>query len=540
MAEGRESKCPSPSEYQAEPESPRHHRICCIGIAGFFSKLRSAVCPLEIAHEEIEMNKLMRPLIRLAGIAVLLTSLCGAMHAEIGLMLNEALSIGASKWTGAGHSAVYLSGVCMASPVQLRMCGPGENGVVLTNYRAFGENLSYEWNAIPLNVYLYGVENQAARPLYGSATVRWMLQERYREKYLGSLCKGNCATNPDALWRESVASTFLRDIYMFTVKTTGEQDRALVDKFNHDGNVGHYNGFTYNCADFVRDVVNMYYPGAAKADRINDFWITSPKAIAKSFAHYGVKHPELEFHVVRFSQIPGEYASSKDNRKGMEQLFRANRWRLPLVVVAPQELAIFAGSYLMTGRFNPELELKRRPGDEVIGFELSLQQARLEGNRDQEKEYLQKIRFARTTALGTSEEWSGYTASVRQYQAEALEQGYASDLDDLRNYTESTVAKSWITMDDQGGLWLSPRDGQSHPKVGLSANTMTQADSDTKMGYLLALSRVDAELRKKPKNREMLGFFREDWALMERLRGRIGPVPVVAGARRTEAGGAAQ
>ncbi len=81
------------------------------------------------------MKKITRLLIRLTGIAVLLTTLCGAMQAEVGLMLNEALRIGSSKWTGAGHSSVYLSGVCVASPVELRMCGPGENGVVLTNYR---------------------------------------------------------------------------------------------------------------------------------------------------------------------------------------------------------------------------------------------------------------------------------------------------------------------------------------------------------------------------------------------------------------------
>ena len=121
-------------------------------------------------------------------------------------MLDEALRVGSSKWTGAGHSAVYLSGVCMASPVKLRMCEPGENGVVLTNYRLFGEDRRYEWNAIPLNVYLYGVEDESARPLYASPTVRWMLQERYREKYMAELCTGSCATNPNALWRETVAS----------------------------------------------------------------------------------------------------------------------------------------------------------------------------------------------------------------------------------------------------------------------------------------------------------------------------------------------
>ena len=67
---------------------------------------------------------------------------------------------------------------------------------------------------------------------------------------------------------------------------------------------------------------------------------------------------------------------------------------------------------------------------------------------------------------------------------------------------------------------------------------MAESSSNAKMGYLLALSRVDAELRKTPKNRETLGFFRKDWELMEQLRGHV--VPVVAGARPTEDGGAAQ
>jgi len=482
----------------------------------------------------MKMKKLIQSLVRLAGIAALLTTLCCAMHADVGLMLNEALRVGASKWTGAGHSAVYLSGVCAASPVELRLCEPGENGVVLTNYRQFGEDRSYEWNAIPLNIYLYGVEDESARTLYATSTVRWMLQERYRERYLENMCSGICATNPDAYWRETVAATFIRDIYMFKAKTTPEQDRALIEKFNRAGNVGRYNGFTYNCADFARDVVNTYFPGAAKADRINDFWMTSPKAIAKSFAHYGMKHPELGFHVVRFTQVPGEYKASRDNRKGTEELYRGNRWRVPLAIVRPQGLILFASSYLLTGRFNPELELRRRPVDEVISLQTGLRQARAEGDRDQEEQIEQKIRAARSNALGTREEWAGYVHTVHQYEDEAVAQGYVSDLDSLRTLAQQMISKHWITMDDRGGLWLIARDGQS-PKVGLSASTLAVSASDAKAGYLLALSRVDAELRRKPKNRETLGFFREDWDLMERLRGQV--VPVVAGSRRTESGG---
>jgi len=486
----------------------------------------------------MKIKKYIHFLVRLIGVAALLTTLCGAMHAEVGLMLDEALRVGSSKWTGAGHSAVYLSGVCVASPVELRMCEPGENGVVLTNYPSFGEDRSYEWNAIPLNVYLYGVEEESARPLYASPTARWLLEERYREKYMGELCTGSCTTNPNALWRETVASTFMRDIYMFTLKTTAEQDRALVEKFNNAANVDHFNGITHNCADFAREVVNTYFPGAAKADHINDFWITTPKAIAKSFAHYGVRHPELEFHVVRFSQIPGEYPISKDNRKGTEELFRGNRWRVPLAVLRPYELAIVTSSYMLTGRFNPELEVTRRPTEEAAGLETELREARAIGDREREKECKQELRAVRAAALGTKEEWSGYDASVRQYEAEAVGQGYSSDLESLRKFARHTVSTSWIKMDERGGLWLSPRDGRFGAKVGLSANTLAESSSNARMGYLLALSRVDAELHKTPKNRETLGFFRKDWELMEQLRGRV--VPVVAGTRQTEGGGAAQ
>jgi hypothetical protein len=205
----------------------------------------------------------------------------------------------------------------------------------------------------------------------------------------------------------------------------------------------------------------------------------------------------------------------------------------------PQELALFAASYLITGKFNPELELRRRPNEEVIELETQLREARPAGNRDQEHEFKQKIRSVRADALGTREEWTGYRTNARQYVAEAVEQGYSSDLDSLRKFTQRTVSTSTITIDEQGGLWLSPQDKKTGSKVGISASTMTEGFSDAKSGYLLALSRVDAELRRSPKNRETLGFFRKDWALMEQLRGRV--VPVVAGTQRTTgSGGAAQ
>jgi hypothetical protein len=262
--------------------------------------------------------------------------------------------------------------------------------------------------------------------------------------------------------------------------------------------------------------------------------MTSPKAIAKSFSHYAMKHPELEFRVIRYSQIPGDYKSSRDNRKGTEQLYRANRWRVPLAILRPQELLIFTSSYMVTGRFNPELELHRRPVVEVIALQTEMRLARARGDHDAVKECRQKIRAARTNALGTKEEWDGYVQTVHQYENEAIDQGYISDPESLRKVTRKTIGQRWITVDNSGGLWLNSRDGSS-PRVGLSPLTMAQSSSDARSGYLLALSRVDAELRRNSKNRETLEFFREDWQLLEQLRGQV--VPVVAGSRHTESGG---
>ena len=176
----------------------------------------------------------------------------------------------------------------------------------------------YEWNIVPLSVFLYGVEDAKDRPLYASPQLRAVLQERFRKDHLGDLCPEGVCTDPKAHWRDVIAANFVRDIYMFEVHTTLEQDIAFIDKFNALPNVDHYNGFTRNCADFARLVVNSYFPGAARADHLNDFWMTSPKAISKSFTHYAVKHPGVAIPCGSFHpdsrQLSSQQRCSQGNR----------------------------------------------------------------------------------------------------------------------------------------------------------------------------------------------------------------------------------
>src|SRR6202453_4593526 len=138
-------------------------------------------------------------------------------YADAGVVLNESLDTSVARITGSGHSAVYLSRICPDdSPVKMRLCKPGEQGSVLSNYTTLGEDQPYEWNIVPLSVYLYGVEDPRNRPLVSSKEIKAALEERYRQNYLSAICTGKeCLTSNGAEWREMVGATLERSMYMF-------------------------------------------------------------------------------------------------------------------------------------------------------------------------------------------------------------------------------------------------------------------------------------------------------------------------------------
>ena len=306
-----------------------------------------------------------------AGLAlwVLLCSVCVPARADVGVVLNESLDTSVARLTGSGHAAVYFSRICAESPVALRLCGPGEQGSVMSNYTTLREDQPFEWNIVPLSVYLYGVEDPRDRPLFGSPEIKHVLEERYREKFLTAYCWGPpCTTSGGAEWREMVGAGLFRSIYIFAVETTLEQDLALIEEFNAQPNINHFNPITRNCANFTKSVLDRFFPGAAHRDWINDFGMTSPKAVARSFTHFANHHPELHLHVMHFAQEPGTIKRSSECRDGTEQLYHSKKLLVPMAIFAPHELGGFAVAYLLTGRFNPEHEWEKHPALEIDGF----------------------------------------------------------------------------------------------------------------------------------------------------------------------------
>lgn len=438
----------------------------------------------------------------------------GIAHASAGLILAKSLDSGLSRITSSGHSAVYLSRVCPDGPVHLRLCAPGEQGSVINNYDTFTEDKAYEWNIIPLSVYLYGVEDPNDRPLYASPELRTALQDQFRDTRLKDLCPEGPCRDAKAHWRDLIATTFVRDLYMFEVDTTLEQDEAFIAKFNAAANVNHYNGFKWNCADFASLVINTYFPGSARADHINDFWMTSPKAIAKSFTHYAVKRPDLHLRVVRYTQIPGSYRRSDEPRKGTEVMFTTKKWFFPMLF-RYDELIGFTSAYMLTGRFNPELELHRRPTEAATAAMAELEEARKDSDYSRVKEEKSLLAKQRAEEFGTKDRWATYSEALREMRSDEITPQAAAETRTAKAFANDMDAHGRVEIDSDGRIWVDYGDGDRVRRVGVSASNVNAPASDSELAFSILLVRANEELTRPSRNRESLPEFQADWQLLQ-------------------------
>lgn len=442
---------------------------------------------------------------------------CPRARGDVGIVLNESLGVSMDRISGTGHSAVYFSRICPESPVKLRLCRPDENGSVMSNYINLGEPQGYEWNIVPLNIYLYGVEDPRFRPLFGSNAIKDLLEERYRAKYLGGYCDGPpCSTSSKAEWREMVAATLIRGMYIFTVDTTVEQDEALIAQFNDAPNENHFNGVTRNCADFTKRVINFYFPHAAATDYLNGLGMTTPKAIARSLVRYAARNPKLNLRVLHFAQAPGTIKRSSDVRDVTEQLYRSKKLLIPMLIFADYGVPAVAASYLLTGRFNPEREFEKHPGQaENSGYETRAVQA-------QEEE--------RTEIVGTSAEWKRYRQQLESLMGKSGPAETSEEQGELSHFFKRLNKVGKPRLDANGAVWMEFADRGEPLQVGLSANNILGRNSDTQSAYSLLLWRADGILKSPKHRRETMPEFEDNWYLLQQARLRNAVVTAKDGA----------
>ena len=289
-------------------------------------------------------------MVRLGMLLFVLLGLAPRARADITVLLEEPYSYDGAL-AGTGHTAVYLNRICASTPIALRRCEPGERGVVISRYTRVG---GYDWIAIPLIPYLYAVEKPEDVPLYVDSKLVAFLRDQYRRSHLEEIAPDAPeGETPKGDWIQLVGSSYDRTSYGFQIETTQEQDDALIAWLNSRPNQASYRVVSRNCANFVRDLVNFYYPGAVSRGFITDLEVTTPKHAAKSLIKYTNHHPDVMVSRIVFPQVPGTMKRSRPVRGVLESLFRAKKYMVPLGVFHPVLAGGIVSAYLLGDRFNP-------------------------------------------------------------------------------------------------------------------------------------------------------------------------------------------
>jgi hypothetical protein len=284
-----------------------------------------------------------------AGVAFLLLFLgaSASARASVALLMEEPYGdFGAFNPTG--HSAVYLNHICAASPTELRPCRPGEFGVVISRYHKIH---GYDWIAVPLIPYLYAVDTTSQIPTSVDKDQVAALRDAYRREHMIDLAPDDKhGRAPKGEWTQLVGSSYDRTIHGFQVNSTVEQDERFIALFNDRRNVGHFNLFFHNCADFSRVVLDLYLPHAIHRNFIADIGLTTPKQVARSLVKYGKNHPEAEMSAFIIPQVPGSVPRSHPVDGVAESLVKSKKYLLPLAVLNPELTGGVVVAYLAEGR----------------------------------------------------------------------------------------------------------------------------------------------------------------------------------------------
>ena len=284
---------------------------------------------------------------RLITFVTLCLGLAATARADVALLMEEPYGeFGAFNPTG--HAAVFLSDICAETPTQLRRCRPGEYGSVISRYHKIHHQ---DWIAIPLVPYLYAVESPDNLPSSVTRDQVKTLREAYWRAHLQTMAPPKPdGSVPDGEWPQLVGSAFDRTLFGFAIHSTPEQDDRFIAIFNDRRNVGHFNLFFHNCADFSRVVLDTFYPGAIHRNVFADFGMTTPKAAAHSLIKFGLKHPELHPMTFEIKQVSGDMPRSRSIDGISESLVKSKKYLVPIAILQPEVAGAIGVDFLTRGR----------------------------------------------------------------------------------------------------------------------------------------------------------------------------------------------
>jgi hypothetical protein len=394
---------------------------------------------------------------------------------QAALLLEEPYSYDGS-FAGTGHTAVYLARVCAETPFQLRRCGPGEEGVVISRYHGIAGR---DWIAVPLIPYLYAVRHQEDVPLFVDSKLVAFL----REQFVSSLPLPEEALPGEEPRYQLAGSAYDRTLYGFRIATRPEQDDALIRTLNASPNEGSYKLLSRNCADFSKQIINFYYPHAVHRSIIADLGVTTPKQAAKSLVHYSKHHRETEITVFVIPQVPG-LKRSKPVHGVLESIFFQKKYVTPVLLFHPFVVGAVEGAYLAGWRFNP--------AKGAMVFNAAAENP------------MKNLAPPLTSA------------QRRSYENQVKAMRKSDELDEFPDW-RSLQARATPQMDAQGMPFVRVKlDGKEVP-VGICRGNALHVSGSPELLQNLLLSRLDEQLRnKKPRISEQ--SIQSDWTLLESAR----------------------
>lgn len=452
------------------------------------------------------------------------------VRADVSFLFHEALGMSGES-TAAGHAAVYLSSVCSDDGLQLRVCRPGENGIVVATYPQWGANSNYEWLALPLLSYLYGVEQEQEVPLYTNGEMRTLLREKYRREHWSHLVPtGTEGKPPPGRWQQMIGVNFNRDIYALTVKTSVAEDLQFIQTFNQRPNVSRFNTLYRNCSDFTAHILNAYFPHAVHRDVLNDFTMTTPKAIARTFTRFAQRHPERLFYVTKFAQLAGPIKRSFDARNFSEQAFKSKKYFIAEAIFKQPLIPIFMGMYYLTGRYDVNQVHQQNATLKMAALKLVERQKKLTKpnqalaqlstdvlNGGSDADPVAAREAEKLAIFGTPEWWSQQRAAFAPMLKKAIADGYFADEKEVTSFFRDLELESEPFFDDQGLLRLKVNAYGVPAQLGLTRDNILSADSNRTLAYKLLLAKINQELTAPERNRSAVAVFQSDWQLLLQL-----------------------
>jgi hypothetical protein len=295
--------------------------------------------------------------------ALLVWALCissVAAHARIGLLVGEPFGSFGTMMP-VGHASIYLDNICAATSTRLRPCQPGESGVVLSRYHDL-KSQKIDWLAIPAFTFFYGVSSPDQIPTYVTPELEAELRESYRQANLLDIVPdridkhGNPNPPPYGDWEEGIGSAFDRNLLLYTLRTTPQQDAQLLAFLNADPNLRRYTLGRANCADFAADLLNIVVPGLPHRNIPADFDMTTPKNLARLIDAYGRANLSAGLQVYEISQLPGSLRRSRPLRGSAEIFLKTKRYLATLLVLQPEIVLTDWIAYETRGRWTPGLD----------------------------------------------------------------------------------------------------------------------------------------------------------------------------------------